>query len=190
MANSFLLPLLGILCWLLFFYCRVRLAYVEKPIDFWLRKGKAVGETKPTENKYGTIVHLSPSTSSSTSAAFSSFVHCPACHAGILKSVLRKVRNLRILTFLMSFFLHDNLDQVDKVLLPVCQLCQLRQLCQCIFLHRQLFRMISGSSSFFISVAHLQQPTCFQSLVISCWYLNYLLFITGIISVQLHRNLY
>ena len=24
---------------------------VEKPIDFWLRKGKAVGETKPTESK-------------------------------------------------------------------------------------------------------------------------------------------
>ena len=23
---------------------------MEKPIDFWLRKGKAVGETKPTEN--------------------------------------------------------------------------------------------------------------------------------------------
>ena len=58
------------------------------------------------------------------------------------------------------------------------------------FLHRQLFRMISGSSSFFISVAHLQQPTCFQSLMISWWYLNYLLFITGIISVQLHCNLY
>ena len=38
----------------IFFTCRLRLAYVEKPIDFWLRKGKAVGETKPTENKYGT----------------------------------------------------------------------------------------------------------------------------------------
>ena len=24
---------------------------VEKPIDFWLRKGKAVGETKPTEKE-------------------------------------------------------------------------------------------------------------------------------------------
>ena len=24
---------------------------MEKPIDFWLRKGKAVGETKPTETK-------------------------------------------------------------------------------------------------------------------------------------------
>ena len=23
--------------------------HMEKPIDFWLRKGKAVGETKPTE---------------------------------------------------------------------------------------------------------------------------------------------
>ena len=23
---------------------------MEKPIDFWLRKGKAVGETKPTES--------------------------------------------------------------------------------------------------------------------------------------------
>ena len=23
---------------------------MEKPIDFWLRKGKAVGETEPTEN--------------------------------------------------------------------------------------------------------------------------------------------
>ena len=27
---------------------------MEKPIDFWLRKGKAVGETKPTE----TIAHV------------------------------------------------------------------------------------------------------------------------------------
>ena len=27
---------------------------MEKPIDFWLRKGKAVGETKPTET-YTTI---------------------------------------------------------------------------------------------------------------------------------------
>ena len=25
---------------------------VEKPIDFWLRKGKAVGETMPTENMH------------------------------------------------------------------------------------------------------------------------------------------
>ena len=24
---------------------------LEKPIDFWLRKGKAVGETKPTEKR-------------------------------------------------------------------------------------------------------------------------------------------
>ena len=26
---------------------------MEKPIDFWLRKGKAVGETKPTERPEG-----------------------------------------------------------------------------------------------------------------------------------------
>ena len=67
---------------------------------------------------YGTITHLLPSTSSSTSAAFSSYVvHCPACHAGILKFALRKVRNLRILTFLtflMSFFCMTNLTKLTK----------------------------------------------------------------------------
>ena len=33
------------------FTCRQASVNVEKPIDFWLRKGKAVGETKPTESE-------------------------------------------------------------------------------------------------------------------------------------------
>ena len=38
---------------------------VEKPIDFWLRKGKAGGEPKPTENR--------PTNGSGFYATFSTF---------------------------------------------------------------------------------------------------------------------
>lgn len=83
---------------------------------------------------YGTITHLLPSTSSSTSAAFSSYVvHRPACRIKICTEKSEKSENSHFSHISHVIFLHDKLDKVDQVLLPVCQVCQLCQLCQCIF---------------------------------------------------------
>lgn len=71
-----------------------------------------------------------------------------------------------------------NLTKLTKFCFRFAKFVNFANFANAFFLHRQLFRMISGSSSFFISVAHLQQPTCFQSLVIPYIFLNDCLVIT------------